>query len=65
MFPSRTIVSIFPGAMSALAAFAQQPAPTSAVKTVEVKASVTEAEVGQQVKLGPKIDKGSTTAPGQ
>ncbi|MDX6384111.1 MAG: hypothetical protein QOK48_1684 [Blastocatellia bacterium] len=30
---------------------AQQPAKTSAVATVEVKASVTEAEAGQQVKL--------------
>src|ERR1700682_1556085 len=30
---------------------AQQPTPGSAVKTVEVKASVNEAEVGQQVKL--------------
>jgi hypothetical protein len=51
MFQSRTIVSILLGAMFALAAFAQQPATTSAVKTVEVKASVTEAEVGQKVKL--------------
>lgn len=51
MFQSRPIVSILPGAMFALAAFAQQPAPTSAIKTVEVKAAVTEAEVGQQVKL--------------
>jgi hypothetical protein len=32
-------------------ALAQQPAPTSVVKTVEVKASMAEAEVGQQVKL--------------
>jgi hypothetical protein len=32
-------------------ALAQQPKPTSAVNTVEVKASVAEAEVGQQVKL--------------
>src|SRR5438477_12157454 len=30
---------------------AQQPNPTSAVATVEVTASVKEAEVGQQVKL--------------
>src|SRR2546428_6664040 len=35
----------------AITTFAQQPKPTSAVATVEVKASVTEAEVGQQVKL--------------
>src|SRR5258708_39501757 len=35
----------------AVTAFTQQPSSTSAVKTVEVKASVTEAEVGQQVKL--------------
>ena len=32
-------------------ALAQEPKPTSAVKTVEVKASMSEAEVGQQVKL--------------
>ena len=32
-------------------ALAQQPNPTSAVATVEVTASVKEAEVGQQVKL--------------
>src|SRR2546427_10897043 len=34
-----------------LATNAQQPNPTSAVATVEVTASVKEAEVGQQVKL--------------
>jgi uncharacterized protein YjdB len=32
-------------------ALAQEPKPASAVKTVEVKASMSEAEVGQQVKL--------------
>src|SRR5712692_1544858 len=54
MTQSRAIVSILLGAVLALAAFAQQPKPTppaSAVKTVEVKASVSEAEVGQQAKL--------------
>ncbi len=51
MFQSRAIVSVFLGAVLALAAMAQQPSPTSAVKTVEVKASVSEAEVGQKVKL--------------
>src|SRR5439155_9636145 len=42
---------IVPIILLAITAFAQQPKPTSAVATVEVKASVTEAEVGQQVKL--------------
>lgn len=37
--------------MFALAAFAQQPTPASAVTTVEVKASLSEAEVGQKVKV--------------
>ena len=40
-----------PFLLLAINAFAQQQTPTSAVQTVEVKASVTEAEVGQQVKL--------------
>jgi hypothetical protein len=72
---------VIPIILLAITVFAQQPKPTSAVATVEVKASVTEAEVGQPtkdsftsttsnsglwvVKLGAKIDKGSTTAPGQ
>src|SRR5712692_2644087 len=51
MFQSRAIVSVFLGAAFSIAAFAQQPSPTSAVKTVEVKASVSKAEVGQHVKL--------------
>src|SRR6266404_1182636 len=42
---------VIPIILLAITAFAQQPKPTSAVATVEVKASVTEAEVGQQVKL--------------
>ena len=42
---------VIPIFLFAICAFAQQPAPTSGVQTVEVKASVTEAEVGQQVKL--------------
>ncbi|HVS81649.1 MAG TPA: Ig-like domain-containing protein [Pyrinomonadaceae bacterium] len=54
MTQSRALVSVFLSAVFTLAAFAQQPNPTppaSSVKTVEVKASVSEAEVGQQVKL--------------
>src|SRR6266404_2794343 len=42
---------VIPILLLAITVFAQQPSPSSAVKTVEVKASVTEAEVGQQVKL--------------
>ena len=42
---------VIPILLLAFTAFAQQPSSTSVVKTVEVKASVTEAEVGQQVKL--------------
>ena len=42
---------VIPIVLFAITAIAQQPAPTSAVRTVAVKASVTEAEVGQQVKL--------------
>src|ERR1700704_4958975 len=42
---------VIPIILLAITAFAQQPKSTSAVATVEVKASVTEAEVGQQVKL--------------
>src|SRR6267142_951061 len=41
---------VIPIILFAITAFAQQPKPTSAV-TVEVKVSVSEAEVGQQVKL--------------
>lgn len=37
--------------LAGIVAVAQQPAPTSAIKTVEVTASTKEAEVGQQVKL--------------
>jgi hypothetical protein len=48
---------VIPTILFAITTLAQQPAATSAVATVEVKASETEAEVG--------IDKGSTTAPGQ
>jgi hypothetical protein len=40
-----------PTILLAITTLAQQPGPTSAVATVEVKAAVTEAEVGQQVKL--------------
>src|SRR6266404_4947003 len=42
---------VIPILLLAITVFAQQPSPSSAVATVEVKASVTEAEVGQQVKL--------------
>jgi uncharacterized protein YjdB len=42
---------VIPIILLSLTALAQKPAATSAVATVEVKASVTEAEVGQQVKL--------------
>jgi hypothetical protein len=42
------LIAIF---LFSVTALAQQPNPTSAVKTVEVTASMTEAEVGQQVKL--------------
>ena len=42
---------LIPIILLAINAGAQQPVPTSGVQTVEVKASVTEAEVGQQVKL--------------
>jgi hypothetical protein len=42
---------VIPALLCAICAFAQQPTPTSGVATVEVKASITEAEVGQQVKL--------------
>ena len=44
-------LAIVPVLLLTTIALAQQPAPTSAVKTVEVKASVSEAEVGQKVKL--------------
>jgi uncharacterized protein YjdB len=50
MFITRRLV-IIPLILLSINALAQQPGPTSAVKTVEVKASMTEAEVGQQVKL--------------
>src|SRR5439155_24400399 len=42
---------IAPIILLAITALAQQPKPTSTVATVEVKASFSEAEVGQQVKL--------------
>ncbi len=50
MLVIKRIVAV-PFLLLAINAFAQQQTPTSAVQTVEVKASVTEAEVGQQVKL--------------
>jgi len=44
-------LAVFPVLLLTTIAFAQQPNPTSAVNTVEVKAAVSEAEVGQKVKL--------------
>ena len=44
-------LAIVPFLLLITIATAQQPTPTSAVKTVEVKASVAEDEVGQKVKL--------------
>ena len=54
MFRLRYPFSCIAIVICATSALAQQPSPTpptSSVKTVEVKASPTEAEVGQQVKL--------------
>jgi hypothetical protein len=42
---------VIPTILLAITTLAQQPGAPSAVATVEVKAAVTEAEVGQQVKL--------------
>jgi hypothetical protein len=42
---------VIPTILLAITTLAQQPAATSAVATVEVKGSETEAEVGQPVKL--------------
>lgn len=53
---------VIPIILFAITAFAQQPKPTSAVTTVEVKVSVTEAEVGQQVKLTRSLTKDSFTS---
>jgi len=44
-------LAIVPVLLLTTIALAQQPTPTSAVNTVEVKAAVSEAEVGQKVKL--------------
>src|SRR5690348_1421103 len=51
MFQTRAFASVCLTVFLAIVAFAQQPGQIPPVKTVEVTASVTEAEVGQQVTL--------------